>query len=197
MSIFISFMSLKGKFETVKEQQFPTLASALEAVEKYATENGFSNVKVIHDVDYSVRFTARTPGGRNGRNIAFGDFDFDFTEDEEIAESKPSSAQLSTSVSPSDTRETSPGSLPASPAPSAANGGAGISWPNWKFKVVKKQRGMQGQWFAYPAAMTTESESEAREYAEQFAAEQRAAGVLGTRIVVETRGRKFIAEYKV
>lgn len=32
----------------------------------------------------------------------------------------------STSVSPSDTRETSRDSLPASPAPSAANGGAGI-----------------------------------------------------------------------
>lgn len=68
---------------------------------------------------------------------------------------------------------------------------------NWKFKVVKKQLGNQGQWFAYPAAMTTASEDEARKYAEEFAAEQRAAGVTGTKIVVETRGRKFVAAYSV
>lgn len=68
---------------------------------------------------------------------------------------------------------------------------------NWTHKVVKKQRGMQGEWFAYPAAMTTDSEQSAKEYAEQFAAEQRAAGVVGTRIVVETRGRQFVAEYHV
>ncbi len=68
---------------------------------------------------------------------------------------------------------------------------------DWTHKVVKKQRGMRGEWFSYPAAMTTNSEQEARNYAEQFAASQRAAGVAGTRIVVETRGRQFIAEYRV
>lgn len=64
----------------------------------------------------------------------------------------------------------------------------------WKYKVVKKQRGSQGEWFSYPTAGTFRSESDARGYAEAFAAEQK--GVLGTRIVVLTRGGKFVAEYK-
>lgn len=68
---------------------------------------------------------------------------------------------------------------------------------NWTHKVVKKQRGMRGQWFAYPAAMTTDSEQAAKEYAAQFADAQRSAGVVGTRIVVETRGRQFVADYRV
>lgn len=63
----------------------------------------------------------------------------------------------------------------------------------WTHKVVKKQRGGQGQWFAYPAAKTG-TEAECREYAERFAAEQ--AGIGGTRIVVLTRGGQFVAEYR-
>lgn len=75
----------------------------------------------------------------------------------------------------------------------------------WKYKVVKSQRGMQGQWFSYPAAATFEDLEEAKAYAEEFAAEQRAAGVAGTRINVFSR-KKFdgpygrtdgVAEYKV
>ena len=68
---------------------------------------------------------------------------------------------------------------------------------NWKFKVVKSQRGGDGKWFAYRAAMTTADESEAREYARDFAANQAAAGVVGTRINVLTRGGKHVAEYRV
>lgn len=67
----------------------------------------------------------------------------------------------------------------------------------WKFKVVKSQRGPQGEWFSYRAAMTTEDETEAREYAEKFAASQSAAGVVGTRINVLTRGGRNVAEYRV
>ena len=67
----------------------------------------------------------------------------------------------------------------------------------WKFKVVKKQRGLQGEWFAYPAAMTTTTEIEARAYADAFALSQRTAGVLGTRIVVLTRGGRFVSEHRV
>ena len=64
---------------------------------------------------------------------------------------------------------------------------------NWTHKVVKKQRGMQGEWFAYPAAMTG-TEAECRKYAEQFAASQRVAGVVGTKIVVESR-KRFAGPY--
>lgn len=75
----------------------------------------------------------------------------------------------------------------------------------WQYKVVKSQRGMDGKWFAHPAAATFVSEADARQYAETFAAEQRAAGVAGTRINVLSR-RKIagdfgptnnVAEYRV
>jgi hypothetical protein len=55
----------------------------------------------------------------------------------------------------------------------------------WAYKVVKTQRGNQGQWFRYPAAATFATQSEAEQYAEQFAADQR--GVAGTRILVVAR----------
>jgi hypothetical protein len=61
----------------------------------------------------------------------------------------------------------------------------------WTHKVVKQQRGMKGQWFAYPAAMTG-SEDEARKYASEFASSQRDAGVVGTRITVQTRGGSVV-----
>lgn len=67
----------------------------------------------------------------------------------------------------------------------------------WTHKVVKMQRGMRGEWFGHPAAATFASESEARAYAEEFAAEQRAAGVAGTRITVQTRGNKTVASVTV
>jgi hypothetical protein len=65
----------------------------------------------------------------------------------------------------------------------------------WAYKVVKSQRGGQGQWFRYPAALTTADEAEAIEYAERFAAEQ--AGVSGTRILVLARkGDRLVREIK-
>ena len=67
----------------------------------------------------------------------------------------------------------------------------------WTHKVVKKQRGMQGEWFAYPAAVTFSAESEARQYAQAFAASQSAAGVVGTRITVQTRGGHVVVSYPV
>jgi hypothetical protein len=75
----------------------------------------------------------------------------------------------------------------------------------WNYKVIKTQRGLRGQWFAYPAT-TFGDEQAARKYAEQFAADQRAAGVVGTRIVVVSRARvrnefgrlsNLVAEYRV
>lgn len=62
-----------------------------------------------------------------------------------------------------------------------------------KYEVTKKQRGSQGQWFAYPAKRFSTAEA-ALTYAEAFAAEQ--AKVAGTRIVVtERKGSKFLAEF--
>lgn len=68
----------------------------------------------------------------------------------------------------------------------------------WTHKVVKAQRGGNGQWFRYPAALTTADEAEAVAYAERFAAEQTAAGVVGTRILVLTRkGDRVVREFWV
>jgi len=66
----------------------------------------------------------------------------------------------------------------------------------WTHKVVKEQRGMRGEWFRHKAAKTG-TESACREYAEEFAAQQQIAGVVGTRIRVLTRGSKGVATYPV
>ena len=66
----------------------------------------------------------------------------------------------------------------------------------WKYKVVKSQRCGNGDWFRYPTAITTITETDAREYAQAFAADQQRAGVVGTRINVLTRGGQPVAEYR-
>jgi hypothetical protein len=58
------------------------------------------------------------------------------------------------------------------------------------------QRGTDGQWFAYRAAMTG-SREECIAYAREFAAEQREAGVVATRITVQTRAGQNIFEARV
>ena len=68
---------------------------------------------------------------------------------------------------------------------------------SWKFKVVKMMRGMQGQWFAFPTAATFPTEGEAREYAEQFAADQREAGIRTARYTVRTRGNRLVSEIRI
>lgn len=63
------------------------------------------------------------------------------------------------------------------------------------YEVTKKQRGSQGQWFAYRAKRFA-TETDAIAYAEAFAAEQ--AGVPGTRIVVTQRkGQRLVREFRV
>ncbi len=57
----------------------------------------------------------------------------------------------------------------------------------WKYRVVKRMRGMQGEYFDYPTAATFETEAEARRYAEEFARAQGAARVYGARLEVRTR----------
>lgn len=69
----VRFMTLSGKFAPLKEEKFATLAECLVAVEAHAVTGGYTHVKSVEDID-SIRYTARTPGGRGGRNIAFVDY---------------------------------------------------------------------------------------------------------------------------
>lgn len=74
MTISVRFMSLTGKFTCVREETFANEAAALVAIKAHAEGAGFTNVQTVADDDpTSIRFTARTPGGRGGRNVAFGD----------------------------------------------------------------------------------------------------------------------------
>lgn len=67
----LNLMSVSGPFRVVKSVNVPDRAQAKIVVEAYATEHGFHSVKAVDDLDYSIRFTATTPGGRPGRNLAF------------------------------------------------------------------------------------------------------------------------------
>lgn len=62
--IRLRFASVSGPF-TVQPHGtlYQTYAAALAAVVAYATAHGYSNVKPVEDAD-SIRYTARTPGGR-------------------------------------------------------------------------------------------------------------------------------------
>ncbi len=73
----VRFMTLSGAFETARTETFPSLAAATAAVAAYAAAAGYGNVRVIDSEDDGYRFTARTPEGRSGRNVAFADYDFD------------------------------------------------------------------------------------------------------------------------
>jgi len=78
--IAVRFMSLTGKFTQVREEKFPDMQTATVAVTEYATAGGYRNVKVVdEDMGMSFRFTAITPGGRGGRNVAYAEIDGDFS----------------------------------------------------------------------------------------------------------------------
>lgn len=76
--IEVRFYTLTGKFAHVGTERFDTMASAVVAVGAHAASGGYTNVKQVEDVD-SYRYTATTPGGRDGRNIAYVDFGDDYT----------------------------------------------------------------------------------------------------------------------
>lgn len=82
----VRFMSLAGAFKTVREARFATTAGALVAVTEHAKSGGFTNVQIVDEGDGDgVRFTATSPGGRKGRNVAFGDFDWREPSTPEVA----------------------------------------------------------------------------------------------------------------
>jgi hypothetical protein len=73
--ISIRFCSLSGKFALLETRDFATLAEAHAAIVAYATAAGYTNVKEASDFpDDGFRWTGKTPGGRSGRNVAFGDY---------------------------------------------------------------------------------------------------------------------------
>ena len=75
MGLTVRFYSLVGSsVKTVRTAEFATEAAALQAVTEYATATGFTNVRTVEGEDgYSLRYTATTPNGRPGRNIAGAD----------------------------------------------------------------------------------------------------------------------------
>jgi hypothetical protein len=80
-AVEVRFMSLtadatgRSEFREVGRATFPTSMAATAAVKLHAELAGFTNVKLVDDDDESLRWTATTPGGRAGRNVAFGDWD--------------------------------------------------------------------------------------------------------------------------
>ena len=73
-SYVVQFMTLKGKFLTSHKATFADFNSALAAVRVYAAEGGYTHTKVIDEGEEGgdgFRVTARTPGGRSGRNVAY------------------------------------------------------------------------------------------------------------------------------
>lgn len=74
MKIVVRFMTLEGKFAELRSESFADYDTAKAAVKEHAATAGYTDVKLVCDEeDDTVRFTARTPGGRSGRNIAFAD----------------------------------------------------------------------------------------------------------------------------
>jgi hypothetical protein len=76
----LRLMSLTGQFVPVGEVRCVDVKEALAAVKEHASRGGYTHVQIADDgaddCDGSYRFTARTPGGRSGRNVAFADEEY-------------------------------------------------------------------------------------------------------------------------
>lgn len=71
----IRYMSVKGPFKTIKEEKCADVSVAFDTVVKYYAPMGFADFqKVIDEDDCGIRITAKTPGGRSGRNLAYIDY---------------------------------------------------------------------------------------------------------------------------
>ena len=72
----VRFMTLSGKFDIAKKKTFSTVKDAEIAVKAYVEPHGFTCVKLVYDGEEpdNARFTAKTPNGRSGRNVAFLDW---------------------------------------------------------------------------------------------------------------------------
>ena len=65
----------------------------------------------------------------------------------------------------------------------------------WAFKLVRRARGMNGEFFDHPNTKTFTTEQGAREFAEGFARMLR--GTSGTYIAIRHRGGRPLCEYHV
>lgn len=72
----VRFMTVSGDFKTSHERSYATHGEGAIAVQVYADANGFTDVKCIDDSG-DDRYTPKTPGGRGGRNIAFGGWSYE------------------------------------------------------------------------------------------------------------------------
>lgn len=81
MSVKAKFMSTSGKFRVLQEHEFPNTQAAFEAVKAHYIKEGFSDFKLVDDQNYdSLRVTAKTPGGRHGRNVGFIEYDYNMED---------------------------------------------------------------------------------------------------------------------
>jgi hypothetical protein len=73
-SMILRLYSLDGNFKVIQTIEVGTICEAREIVEKHIDGTGYKNLKTVDDTDYSMRYTATTPNGRAGRNVAALDF---------------------------------------------------------------------------------------------------------------------------
>ena len=69
----LKLMTLTAPFEIARIHQTRDMAHAMTLVQEYTHAAGFRNVKVTLEDDYTYRYTATTPNGRAGRNVAYLD----------------------------------------------------------------------------------------------------------------------------
>jgi hypothetical protein len=74
----VQFVTLEGKFAFAEKREFADMKSAEKAIVAYAAAGGYTKVKPVEDED-SIRYTATTPQGRAGRNVAFLEADYEDT----------------------------------------------------------------------------------------------------------------------
>lgn len=72
--MILRLYSLDGEFKTIQTIEVGTICEARELVEKHIDGSGYTNLKTVDDADFGMRYTATTPNGRSGRNVAAIDF---------------------------------------------------------------------------------------------------------------------------
>lgn len=72
--MILRLYSLGQDFKVIRTIEVGTICEAREIVEKHIDGSGYTNLKTVDDADYSMRYTATTPNGRPGRNVAAIDF---------------------------------------------------------------------------------------------------------------------------
>lgn len=73
--LIVRFMSTSGKFKTIEEFTCKDTRELLDRVKGRYAPLGFTNFAIVDEGDHDGgRVTAKTPGGRSGRNVAFFDY---------------------------------------------------------------------------------------------------------------------------